>query len=226
MEELPENIKDVFPQTTFQKGVDGSFISSTAKGKDQVTEEFRVPMVFAGNWHFNYLDRGQVSRRILTFTYENYVPDEMKDTTIQKHMRLEIGCILRRCLELFHFYVEKYDGSSVWTFAPRECIEAKEEGLSFSNPLFRFLKDRSKVVIEPESVVLLKDLKVAFEKYMDKKITKTLDRGIIEQAGFKLRKPQICKSCKTTFSSSKCCPEKSRDNRTTSPEIVIGMCLV
>ena len=61
----------------------------------------KVPIVIAGNWHFNYIDRGQVSGRVLTFPYTNFVHSDMKDPRILQKMMTEIGAIIHRCLMLY-----------------------------------------------------------------------------------------------------------------------------
>ncbi len=226
VEELPEDIKSIFPQGTFQLCIDGASLPSIGKSRDQVSLPFRVPMLFGGNWHFNYLDRGQVARRILTFSYENFVTQDMKDTQIQKKLRLESPSIIRRCLELYHSYVEQHLEKDIWNFAPPECLEAKEEGLSFSNPLFRFLKDRNKVVIDKGHNETLQSIKEAFQRSIDKTAKNKLDRSIIEQAGFRLKKENICRSCRQSVTIEDCCEERSRNNRTTAPEIVLNIRLL
>ncbi len=153
---------------------------------------------------------------MLTFSYDNFVTQDMKDTQIQKKLRLESPSVLRRCLELYHSYLDKYLEKDVWNFAPPECIEAKEEGLAFSNPLFRFLKNRNKVAVDKGHNELLSKVQEAFQRSLGKDIIGNLDLSIIEQAGFTYKKRQkICKGC-SQASIPNCCDQKSASNRTTA----------
>jgi len=82
------------------------------------------------------------------------------------------------------------------------------------------------VVVELGHHELLKDVKAAFQRSIEKKLANKLDRSIIEQAGFKLKKENICKSCRQSVNLENCCIDRSRANRTTSPEIVLNIKLI
>jgi phage/plasmid-associated DNA primase len=64
------------PQTCISRGE----LSIALKGGAAKTVKWEAPLLFAGNYNPDYVDKGQISRRILTFEFANIVSDNKKDT--------------------------------------------------------------------------------------------------------------------------------------------------
>jgi len=126
--------------------------------------------------------------------------------------------------------LQEHGHQNIWQFAPKECVMAKEEGLAFSNSLFRFLKDQDQVQksTDVDQYSYLHDIKDAYSRYLGKRVTNALDASIFEQAGWRIKRENKCKSCGAYFFLTEfCCSERSpKSNKTLSPELVRGLVLV
>ena len=103
-DDLTKNIDKIFPQQTFQTMITNGSVSSAVKNKDAITiEKWNIPLLFAGNWFPSYLDKGQISRRLLVANFERCVPEAEKDTSLEaKIIESEIPTFIYKSLTLYH----------------------------------------------------------------------------------------------------------------------------
>ncbi|KAJ3378071.1 hypothetical protein HDU84_007970 [Entophlyctis sp. JEL0112] len=76
-DDVPKHISKVFPQQTC---ITGGKVPIAVKGGQGFTVDFNVPMIWAGNWFIDYVDRGQVTRRVLVANFEKHIAEP--DTTL------------------------------------------------------------------------------------------------------------------------------------------------
>ncbi|RKO93250.1 hypothetical protein BDK51DRAFT_50188 [Blyttiomyces helicus] len=76
--ELPRNISKLMPQTTFQACVMLDSVAISTKGQTSFSTEWTAPLLFAGNWLPDDIDKGRVTRRVMEANFER-IPEE-RDT--------------------------------------------------------------------------------------------------------------------------------------------------
>ncbi|KAJ3050030.1 hypothetical protein HK097_008980, partial [Rhizophlyctis rosea] len=181
IDDLPTNFKDVFPQTEFQSMVSGGFVQVRGMHKTGVSVKWSVTLLWGGNWSLDYLDKGQITRRVLNAVFEVLVTQI--DPTLQKRIiEHELGTLMLKCLRTYKNYTEKFCDKGVWDFAPEYFKITQREMRSQRNPLFRFLtEDPPHVHLVMGETVLEYEVKKAFERYLNKPCGK-LDPQTFTQA--------------------------------------------
>jgi len=210
-DDLPRNISDLFSQQTFQSCITSGKIPIAVKGGQGFTVEWNTPMLWAGNWFPDYIDKGQISRRIMTINFEKHV---RKQNPILKKQILEneLSSIIYKCLLKYNEYFNKYENKNVWDFCPEYFKEQQEELKMERNPLYKFLKDNTEY--NKEEFILYSEIKERFSNYIGKKIVK-LDNGTFYQVNpeYIIKQNMICKHCNNR-ASKKCCVKYKNSDRT------------
>ena len=85
-------------------------VSSAVKNKDAiVVDQWKVPFLFAGNWFPSYLDKGQISRRLLVANFER------SDNSLEaKIIETEIPAFIYKSLTHYHQLVLSEPDRSIW----------------------------------------------------------------------------------------------------------------
>ena len=210
-DDLPKNISQVFPQQTFQSCVTGGLVASAVKNKDAMEVQWKVPMLWAGNWFPDYLDKGQISRRLLTANFEKIVNNP--DPSLKKRIiETELPALMYKCL-LFYKKMIEHGYVEVWKFCPEYFVEQKEELRLERNPFFKFLLENSEY--KEGNVVSMDKLRDNFSNWLGKKVHK-LDNGTIKQVNsdFEIIQKKVCKHCLKEHKKGCCEMYKSIDRTT------------
>ncbi|KAJ3041595.1 hypothetical protein HDV00_009072 [Rhizophlyctis rosea] len=211
-DDLPADMRSVLDQQIFQTMVSGSSIPIPTKRETATTGHWAVPMVFGGNWHLSYVDKGQIARRVVEILFER--PVEVVDTTLMTQIRRELPQIMLKCLRAYKRTLEEHPTDSFWTFCATALCETKDGLREACNPLFNFLKNSSRILYEEGAVTLLDDIRLAFSEHI-KKAVKRLDHSTFRQVN-----PQwiislsgkACKACNST-SGAGCCGRYKHNTR-------------
>ncbi|KAJ3029115.1 hypothetical protein HDV00_009783, partial [Rhizophlyctis rosea] len=221
IDDLPVNFSTVFPQTDFQSMVSGGATSIRPMRDTAFLKMWKVPLLFGGNWSLDYLDKGQITRRVVNAVFEEIVlkPDPTLERRI---LQSELAKLIFKCLRLYKQYVERYENLDVWKFAPAYFSETQREMRAERNPLFRFLTQSNRFEEKEGSYVLETDVKKAFEEYLRKPCGK-LDAQTFSQANPKWRVVQrkICKHCNGDHRKD-CCADYQRRDRTSGPKEIMN----
>lgn len=207
-DDLPREFSKIMPQTIFQSCISGGEMSIAIKGGDAKTIKWGVPLLFAGNYNPDYVDKGQISRRVLTFEFNRIVPDDEKDTGLyDKIMNSELDKIALKCITEYNRVLNSKKTSSVWTLCPEYFKLNQEELKKDRNPLYKFLVENTECRMgEYVEVSYLRELS---------KVSK-LDKGVLKQVckWYDVKKMNICKHC-NKIASLKCCENGNNKDRRT-----------
>jgi hypothetical protein len=197
-DDLPKNFSNVLPQTIFQTWISGGELSIAFKGGSAKTVKWEAPLLFAGNYNPDYVDKGQISRRVLTFEFSRIVPDDQKDTgLLRKISKNELDKLALKSILTYNKYITNpiLMEKSIWSICPEYFRENQEELRKDRNPLYAFLKDNFEYSENNE--MSSNEIKDLFEKKLGKTIRK-LDYGTFIQADSRyiiIPNKQICKHC-------------------------------
>ena len=211
-DDLPKNIANVFPQQTFQTICTNGKLNIAVKGGSSFTEEWKVPLLFAGNWLPNFIDKGQISRRMLVANFETLISEEKRDISLKSRIiKEELPNLINKCLVYYKNLLEKDHSKSIIQLCPEYFIEQQQEQKMEQNPLFKFLYENTRYC--ENGMLLMNDIKEAFNEYIGKKVTK-LDNGTFVQVDSRyiIETTMICKSCYKQAGSN-CCDRYERRNR-------------
>ncbi|MBL7936412.1 MAG: bifunctional DNA primase/polymerase [Bacteroidia bacterium] len=209
-DDLPKNIKDILPQQTFQSMITNGRVATAVKNKDAIDGVWNVPILFAGNWFPDYIDKGQISRRLLVANFEKnvYTPDT---SLKQKIIDNELPNFIYKCTKYYKELLDKSANKSIWDMCPDYFKDQQEELRIERNPLYKYLIENT--YFEAGSQIPLNEIKSNFEMWLDKKVSK-LDHGTFGQVNpnYIIDKITICKSCKKKHKKG-CCDDYGRTNR-------------
>ncbi len=210
-DDLPKNISKIFPQQVFQTCVTNGKVGIAIKGGESFSIDWKVPMIWAGNWYPDYIDKGQISRRMLIANFNKIVnqPDPSLKERIIKH---ELPAFIYKCLLLYKDLVNNSIGKSIYNICPDYFKEQQEELKIERNPLYKFLIDNTKY--EKDHIILMEDIRSKFNEWIGKKITK-LDHGTFLQVDnkYEIISLKICKHCNNE-SIKGCCFNYKHSDRT------------
>ncbi len=215
IDDVPKNIQNIFPQQTFQSCVTGNKLPINFKYGTSKTIDWKVPFIMGGNWRLEYLDKGQVSRRIVEFEFTRQLTSE--DPTLKrKILSDEIAPLMMKCLVQYKAAVEEHSDHGVWQFCPDYFREQQQEMRMERNPFYGFLSTSDRIVFEEGVETPLYKVKDAFAQYLGKGVKK-LDRGTLKQVNerWQVHAHKVCKSCKGE-SRKGCCAQYGHSNRTSS----------
>jgi len=209
-DDLPKNISNIFPQQTFQSCVTGGKVSTAVKNKDAITLDWKVPMLWAGNWFPDYLDKGQISRRLLSANFEKIVnkPDPSLKSRIMEN---ELPAFIYKCLSFYKKMIEQNE-LDIWNICPEYFLEQKEELRIERNPFYKFLLENTQ--FKKDNVVTMEEIRENFSNWLGKKVHK-LDMGTIKQVNseYEIIKANMCKNC-NNYHKKGCCNDYNSSQRT------------
>ena len=215
-DDLPADIRQVLDQQIFQTMVSGGSVPVPTKRETAGTKPWAVPQVFGGNWHLNYIDKGQIARRVVEITFER--PVDVVDTTLMSQIQRELPQIMLKCLRAYKKTLEEHPTESFWAFCPKALRDNKDELRESCNPLFNFLRNSPRVLYEEGATTFLADVKVAFSEHI-KKPVKKLDHPTFRQVNpdfIVCSNTFACKSC-NSLAGAGCCKKYNNNNRRKVP---------
>lgn len=218
-DDLPKNISKIFPQQTFQTCITGGKIPVAVKGGEGFTVDWRVPMLWAGNWFPDYIDKGQISRRMLVANFEKNVTNP--DTTL-KHRILteELPAFIYKCLSEYKKLLDLDTNKDIWGLCPEYFLEQQQELKIERNPLYKFLIENTKY--KEGSMMLLETVRVHFNNWLGKSV-RALDNGTFGQVNkeYIVEAIHVCKNC--SKEAKKGCCDKYKNSERTKKKIVRNM---
>jgi hypothetical protein len=211
-DDLPKDFSKIFPQSMFQSCISGGETSVAVKGGDAKTINWNVPLLFAGNYNPDYVDKRQISRRVMTLGFENIVTEKDRDTSLlSRILETEMDKLSLKCLTMYKNVLHSKRRTGVWKFCPQYFRDNQEELKIDRNPLYRFLKEHT--IYKQGSFLTKKELSNEFSNYVGKTVSK-LDNGTITtfDSRYELRNLKICNFC---FKESKhdCCENYNSSQR-------------
>jgi phage/plasmid-associated DNA primase len=210
-DDLPKQISKVLNQATFQTMVSGGNVNIAVKGGSAFNTKFKVPMIFSSNYFLEYLDKGQVSRRVVTARFEKMVMNP--DTTLtERILSTETSAFIYKCTSYYKRLLDKNISKDVWGLCPEYFLEQQEEQKMESNPLFKFVK--TCLEYESGNVLLIENVKNEFKEWLGVPV-RNLDNGTFFQVDkrYVIEAVMICKKCDKEGGKG-CCSEYSYKNRT------------
>jgi hypothetical protein len=222
-DDIPKHISKIFPQQTFQTIVTGGKISTAVKNGMALNITWTTPLLFAGNWFPDYLDKGQISRRLLIANFEKnvYNPDpSLKSRIINE----ELPALILKCCTMYNDFVLLHaKNKSIWEIAPDYFIQQQTELKIDRNPLFKFLLENSRY--EKDNIVFIEDVRSKFSNWLGTSV-KSLDNGTFGQVNkeYIIETRKVCKHCKKV--SHKDCCEKYKHIDRSKRKIVLNIVLL
>ena len=98
--DAPANMSKVLSQELFQSMVTGETMSVPVKCKAAVNGSWCVPVMMASNKRLDYNDEeGQISRRVVTFEFSNFVAK--KDPQLERRMCSELPSLVAKSVGMY-----------------------------------------------------------------------------------------------------------------------------
>jgi hypothetical protein len=210
-DDLPKNISKIFPQQVFQTVITGGKVSIAVKGGNAFTIDWKVPMIWAGNWFADYIDKGQISRRMLVANFEKNVNNP--DPTLKKQIiQNELPAFIYKCLTYYKTLIDSNSKKDIWGICPEYFLEQQQELKIERNPLYKFLLENTEY--KQGNMITIEEIRKEFSDWIGKKISK-LDNGTFGQVNreFIIETLMICKSCLKEHKKG-CCDNYNRISRT------------
>lgn len=223
-DDLMDNVSKYLELSAFLSMTSNGSISVSKKHKlaEQI-DNWRVPMIWAGNKFHDYLEEShEVSRRFLVAHYEKRI--DSVDTTLAKRIiNEEIPNIIHRSITEYHKLLEHND-KSIWDLAPSYFKETAD-GMKFSmNPHYRFICEKAyydKDHFTPKHI-----LKDRLATFLNIEKVKNISSSLIESFDNRIKtiKRQICRDCDNIYRDCDCCDKHI--NKRTSQEGYLHMNLI
>ncbi len=219
-DDLPRNISKVLPQETFQSMVTGGQVSTAVKNGAAVDKDWKVPLLFAGNYLPDYIDKGPISRRVMVANFNRTVlkPDITLESKI---IETELPAVIFKCLSLYKSIIldKTSGGKGIWQIAPEYFIDEQEGVRRERNPLYKFLGDFT--VYNPGHSTSLQEVKERFVAWLGRPVPGALDNGTFTQVNeeYIVVRNTICKWCKGCHIKG-CCGQYNRKSRTTRVNVL------
>lgn len=209
-DDLPKGISKIFPQQVFQTCITQGKISIAIKGKDAITVEWKPPLLFAGNWLPDYLDKGQISRRMLVANFEKIVSNP--DPTLKNRiMENEIPAFIYKSLLAYKNLLENSSNNDIWRLCPEYFLDQQLELKLERNPLYKFLYENTHY--SEGNIISLEDVRINFNKWLGTTV-KSLDNGTFYQVNneYIILTILACRYCKQQHIKG-CCNKYNRTQR-------------
>jgi phage/plasmid-associated DNA primase len=209
-DDLPKDISKIFPQQVYQTVVSCGTVDTAVKNGEALSIKWKVPMIWAGNWYPSYVDKGQISRRLLVANYERnvYNPDPTLKTKI---INEELPAFIYKCLSLYHKILEEDGKKDIWHICPDYFLEQQEEVKVERNPLYKYLLEHTRY--KKDNIVPLEEIRKNFNQWIGKNV-KGLDNGTFGQVNenYIISSVKTCKHC-TKEHKKGCCEDYNRSER-------------
>lgn len=210
-DDLPKNISKIFPQQTFQTCITGGKIPIAVKGGNGFTVDWNVPMLWAGNFWIDYIDKGQISRRMLVANFEKNIINP--DPTLKKRIiQNELPAFIYKCLIFYKNMLNNNANKDIWKICPEYFLDQQQELKVERNPLYKFLLENTRY--KADNIVLLESARNKFNNWLGKNV-KSLDNGTFFQVNkdYIIKTMKICKHCAKEGKKS-CCELYKNSDRT------------
>ena len=231
--DIPHNIKKTLEASLLQSMVSGEQVNVPRKNLTALCVDFKAPMLWAGNYLPNYIDKSRsVSRRMATFKVNNEVKE--KDTTLkQKIIKNEIVALFIKFLTSYHKLRDKVKNITFEDWGRKLNIDyfdkQMEEFRRESDLLYQFITNppgvnktrNSNIWIEYKEgeITELETLKKKFKAFLKYKhnITSyrwsnTSDHSTLRKEGYFIKRLHICASCNKKAVKG-CCSNYNVNNR-------------
>lgn len=238
--DLPKDMDEVLPATTFQLMVEGNKIKITRKNKAAINTRWTVPMLWAGNFPPDYKNANglAIARRLLTIPFPHVVPFSQQNPRIlEKIKATELPAILKRCVRTYFEMVRLNDEKSVWDFCPDVFKKNQESLIKEYNHVLAFLtgglsKNRGTnacyefIMGDDNTLTRLSDFEDAYVDCFKKKIPcrDAEIKSTLERFGCVLAHVHMCQSCWKVAKGPKqpggpCCSSYDNAKRSKVPVI-------
>lgn len=168
-------------------------------------------MLWCGNWFPNYIDKGQISRRLLVANFEKnvYNPDPTLKSRIIKE---ELPAFIYKCLSYYKKLLEIDNKKDIWHICPEYFIDQQQELKIDRNPLYKFLSENTKY--KENNIIQLEIIRINFNNWLGKKV-KALDNGTFGQVNkdYIIEAIKTCKHCNKEAKKG-CCEKYNHKDRT------------
>lgn len=224
-DDLPKDFSKVMPQTVFQSCISGGEVSIAIKGGDAKTIKWEVPLLFAGNYNPDYVDKGQISRRILTLNFSKIVRKGDVNTGLYKQIiETELDRIALKSLKMYNEELADHSFKSIWSFCPEYFREKQEELKKDRNPLYKFLVEKCEY--QKGNIVPISEIREEFKEWLGGGRVSELDNGTFYQVNeeYNIKIVKLCKRCEREAGDG-CCEEYSSKERV-SKKIVYNIKIV
>ena len=210
-DDLPENFHELLGQDLFQSIVSNSKVSTAVKNGDAIQiESWKNAWILASNYMVKYKDKGQISRRTLTWKYEKNVYEQ--DPTIMENIKNnELPQFIYKCTSAYKELL-KQKTKSIWKLCPEYFLEQQEELKIERNPLYKFLLENTRY--KQDNVMLMDDIRKKFNEWLQKNV-RSLDNGTFGQVNreYVVEAKKVCKHCDKEAKKG-CCEKYNNKDRT------------
>lgn len=229
-DDMPPNISGIFPKSTFQSIVSNGSVSCPIKGVQKTIEieNWNIPLIWCSNYLPNYCeDSGEITDRIFLINYENYVPENERDTLLlKKIIDLEYSSFIYKAITTFINIRDKNIGKSIWSFCPQYFIDNKELIRNQSNQFYSYLV--SNTIYCEGSELLVDELKDKYNLWLKEKYNNSISNIKVSfntislvNKEYIIKSLKICKYCKNKHKAG-CCDKYNRTARS-SRNFIINM---
>ena len=138
------------PYTELCQMVSGEVVVVNIKHRTALSKQWTAPLVFSGNESFITSERnaqGQLSRRVLLFTFNRNIPKERMDTSLELRVQQNIAAIIVKANKAFRALQAALQTASIETVLPPYFQTQMQQMQVLSNVFRQFLQDSSMVEI-------------------------------------------------------------------------------
>ena len=211
-DDLPENFHELLGQDLFQSIVSNGKVSTAVKNGDATQiDSWKNSWVLASNYMFRFKDKGQISRRTMTWKFEKNVYQQ-DPTIMDRIFASELPQFIYKCTSAYDDLLQNKH-KSIWDLCPEYFIEQQEELKMERNPLYKFLMDNTRY--RKDNLMLIEDVRHRFNDWIGKKV-RTLDNGTFGQINkeYIIERMMTCKHCNKEHKKG-CCEKYNRKDRGT-----------
>jgi hypothetical protein len=231
--DLPKDIHRKWDSSDFQIMISGDSLSCPKKGGDPLMIDWVATTLLAGNHWPKWEDsQGQISRRLIPFLFKILISN--RDVSLMKKItERELPYIQFMLVYYYHALRERLGDGDFLSSLPQSIKDNIDEMSVAENHLARFLQNGSKVYQVTKQMgqqTPLSELETAFTNYMEFECKKRRafignDHHALRQAGYELKKLNLCKICGLSANKSNCGVHFDRSNRRIV-KMVINMKLI
>lgn len=210
-DDLPDNFHELLGQDLFQSIVSNNKVSTAVKNGDAIQiDNWQNAWILASNYMVKYKDKGQISRRTLTWKYENNVYDQ-DPTIIERIMSTELPQFIYKCTSRYKELL-KEKTKSIWKLCPEYFLEQQEELKIERNPLYKFLLENTRY--KQNNQLLMEEIRKRFNEWLQRNV-RSLDNGTFGQVNreYIVETKKVCKHCDKEAKKG-CCDKYQHKDRT------------
>lgn len=158
-------------QAEFQQMVSGEKMSIARKFKTAVQSLFKVPGMVAGNDMPAWIDSSHsIIRRIVLLNFMKRLAKV--DGDIGNKLANEVGAILFKCNEAYHYILKEFGNDQIWDHLPEYFKKTQQKLKSKTHPLYAFLES-DQLDFDPSFYVTVDSFKAVFQLYVRSNNLKT-----------------------------------------------------